>query len=210
MAIFTPRFNYYGIPESDYYNAWNAYQGINAMPNCVAYTYGRFNELARVTANPHSWPTGNGNQWYSQAASYGLQRGNVPQVGACICWDNIPGTTDEPEGHVAIVERLIRSAPGQPVTAFRISNSLYSETDRQPKNEKPYFFCGTVQMSNLGHIDYDNGDFSEYVFQGFIYHPNFPPAEEPTTINDFVAALASKMTKSKKNLGSIIIKRRRN
>ena len=38
MAIFTARLHYYGIPTSNYYNAWNAYQGSNAMPNCVAYT----------------------------------------------------------------------------------------------------------------------------------------------------------------------------
>lgn len=204
MAIFTPRFNYYGIPESDYYNAWNAYQGNNAMPNCVAYTYGRFNELARVTSNPWSWPTGNGNQWYGAAAGLGLQTGSAPQVGACICWDSIPGQ-GAGEGHTAIVERLIRSAPGQPVTGFRISNSLYSATDRDPKNEMPYFFCGTVQLSNLNRIDYDNGTYSIYRFQGFIYHPDFPPSETPTDITDIIPLM---LTKIKKPGKTIIIRKK--
>lgn len=207
MAIFTPRLHYYGIPTSDYYNAWNAYQGNNAMPNCVAYTYGRFNELARVTSNPWTWPTGNGNQWFQQAINLGLQTtiGNVPQVGACICWDG--GISQE--GHTAIIEQLIRPAPGQPPTAVRISNSLYSASDRTPKDEMPYFFMGTVQLNNMNRIDYDNGYYSIYTYQGMIYHPDFPPGGQPVPILDqltkIILAIGSR--NNKKRPKRLIIRR---
>lgn len=207
MAIFTPRLHYYGIPTSDYYNAWNAYQGNNAMPNCVAYTYGRFNELARVTQNPWTWPTGNGNQWFSQAQNLGLQTttGNVPQVGACICWDG--GISQE--GHTAIIEQLIRPAPGQPPTAVRISNSLYSASDRTPKDEMPYFFMGTVQLNNMNRIDYDNGYYSIYTYQGMIYHPDFPPGSQPVPILDQMTKiiLAVGSRNNKKRPKRLIIRR---
>lgn len=188
MALFTPRLHYYGIPTSDYYNAWNSYQGLNGMPNCVAYTYGRFNELARVTQNPYTWPWGNGNQWFSQAQTLGLQTttGTNVQVGACICWDG--GISQE--GHTAIIEQLIRPAPGQPPTAVRISNSLYDPVNRTPQDAMPYFFMGTVQLSNMGHIEYDNGYYSDYTYQGLIYHPDFPPQDQPTpVITSVIAAL---------------------
>lgn len=195
MPVFTARTHYYGITTSPYYNEYNAYQGSLAMPNCVAYSYGRFNELSRVTANPWSWPTGNGNQWFGQAPGLGLLTGSTPQVGACICWDSVPGQGSG-EGHTANVETLIRDGQGN-VTAFRISNSLYSATDRTPKDEMPYFFMGTVQMSNLNRIDYDNGYFSIYVFQGFIYHPLYPPSWTPSglTKEQLVAVIAGRRKK---------------
>ena len=204
MAIFTARTHYYGIPTSNYYNAWNAYQGVNAMPNCVAYTYGRFNELARVTQNPWTWPTGNGNDWFYQAQNLGLQTttGTNVQVGACICWDGGQSGL----GHTAIIEQLIRPAPGQPPTAVRISNSLYDENDRQPQDAMPYFFMGTVQLSNMGHIDYDNGYYSDYTYQGMIYHPDFPPNVQPTSIISAIIALISK-SKRKSNSVKVIIRR---
>ena len=69
MAIFIPRLNYNGTDTLDYYTSANPFYTAYDydynppqylwMPNCTAYAYGRFNELAKEHYLNYRWPRGN-------------------------------------------------------------------------------------------------------------------------------------------------------
>lgn len=190
---YTPRLTYTGTDSSPYYTIWNPYWswGTDAhgnptwlgMNNCTAYAFGRWNEIAQVTGFNYNWPTGNGEDWYSQGIAKGFAYGNVPQLGAAISW-SYPGG-----GHVAVVEQINYDAQGNP-TSFVTSNSAYNHGQPKPGtgsrgpnqagyNDFPWFYLETVDMNNL-----DNG-YGTGSYNGFIYHPNIhstpvPPGPPPT------------------------------
>lgn len=185
------------IYNSPYYTIWNYYYYPYRMPNCTAYSFGRFNELAQVTGLNSRWPTGNGCDWYRQAPGKGLQTGQTPQLGAAACWWYLDSQGRE-SGHCGIVEELITS--GGIVTGFRTSNSAYYRVDPDDPNSDagvpveafPYFYLETVSMNNL---DYRQNHPEAY-FQGFVYHPDIHPTPV-IGIPEIIAGIAGAGNKTK-------------
>ena len=118
----------------------------DTLPNCTAYAWGRFYEL--MNERPKLY-TGNAETWYSKGTDYdGYERGDIPKLGAIICWEGIGSEA----GHVAIVEQI--NADGSIVT----SESGW--------NTSAYWW--TTTRKNDGNW---SANTSKYVFQGFIYCP---------------------------------------
>lgn len=207
MPIFSPRLNYNGTDTLDYYTSANpfytAYEynpdtGVYEwlwMPNCTAYAFGRFNELAQEHNLNYRWPTGNGDSWYAAAPGKGLLRGQVPALGAAMCW-SYPSDPDA-GGHVAIVEQLITDSLGN-ITQIVISNSAFNHYDppRYPQNAFPWFYLDYVDPNNLDH---------GWHFNGFVYHPNYPPGVLPIDTAAFISSIISRNDRK----GVKIIRRRR-
>lgn len=203
MPVYTPRLNYNGTDTLPYYTTANIFYGATDehgrslwMPNCTAYAYGRFNEIAGLTTLNYNWPSGDGEQWWTMAPSYGLQRGQVPQIGAAMSWTYTDG---RPAGHVAVVEELVYDS-NHNLVQIVTSNSAFNsyQPPREPQNAFPWFYLEYISPSNLDH-------WTGQHFQGFVYHPNFPPGVIPSTIGSLITLLA--LGKDPKNIK--ILKRRR-
>lgn len=186
---FVPRLTMGNIYNSPFYTVWNAYYPRYRMPNCTAYAYGRFNELAQVTALNSRWPTGNGCDWFIQAPRKGLQTGQIPALGAAACWWYVDSEGD-PSGHVAIVEQINYDSNNNPVS-FVTSNSAWYREDPDDDYSGigdvhegfPYFYLRTISMSNLNYVP----EHPEAYFQGFVYHPQIVP---PSPVYDLPVFLA--------------------
>ena len=158
--VYNPRLNSNGMSNNlHWYSNGNPYYATGyGMPNCTAYAWGRFWEVGDPTntgANkpdpydlPGYWDAG---LWWTKVDRTVYQTGNVPQLGAFICFSNNGGGA----GHVAIVEVINNN--GTIIT----SNSAYGGT---------YFYTQTLSVSN-------NYAWGNYTFQGFIYNPH---SDDPT------------------------------
>ena len=127
------------------YNKCIRINGYSVLPNCVGYAYGRFMEEAGLYSCNLS--TGDAQNWFGYADGY--PRGQVPKVGAVMCWNRKPDTK---YGHVAIVEEV--HADGS-VTA---SMSNYSKDGSLPYFERKTYKPPYTTTTGLP-------------FQGFIYNP---------------------------------------
>lgn len=117
----------------------------SCIPNCVGFAWGRFCEGAGVTDCNLS--VGNASTFYGRNDGYA--RGQVPQVGAVMCWG---GGYYEGAGHVAIVEQVIDN-----------NTVITSESN----------YSGARWYSKTRHRGSD-GNWSmgdNFWFQGFIYNP---------------------------------------
>ena len=149
------------------------------IPNCVGYAWGRFYEI--IGEKP-SLCTANAETWYDYNDGY--SRGTEPVEGAVICWQcgkigNDPEVSGNDEGHVAIVERVIRGKTLKD-TKLIISESGYRDEVYDPEKSIVY---GSSKYSNtnmqnwhfqIRQLEYNNGNWttwSNYKFQGFIYPP---------------------------------------
>ena len=205
MAIFIPRLNYNGTDTLDYYTSANPFYTAYDydynppqylwMPNCTAYAYGRFNELAKEHYLNYRWPRGNGEDWWDEAPGLGLQRGQTPSIGAAMCWNYTDGSEG---GHVAIIERLVYS--GGQLSQIITSNSAFNhyQPPRYPQNAFPWFYLEYIDPSDLDH-------WSNQHFKGFIYHPNFPPGSTSLSVPDLIAAVSY----NNKKLPKVLINRKR-
>ena len=156
-------------------------------------TFGRFNELDHRTALNYDWPTGDGYQWFTQAPGKGLLTGQEPQLGAAACWyyESLtdPGT---PTGHTAIVEQIHYDNNNQ-WDYIITSNSAWYRSDPNddyssigtPVEGFPYWYLRTVYKATKNYVP----DHPEAYFQGFVYHPKFPPATPTGGIGSLVATL---------------------
>lgn len=216
MAIFTPKTRWYSSDVNNpQYTTYNAYYGSpphnNWMPNCVAWTFARWNQLSNVTS-VGPWPTTAADLWYSYGVNMGLQHSTSfnPQVGACICYAATFPDPDHEHGHVCIIEQLHRPAPGQPVDYVWTSNSFYNSTDRTPQDAWPFFEMAKIYVNNPNTIICDDGiHVYGQSFQGILYHPNFPPGDTPVPVLDeltkIILAIGSR--KNKKRPKRLIIRR---
>ena len=214
MSIFTPRLDYAGTDTLDYYTTANIFYGATEwgynpntgqyeylsiwLPNCTAYAYGRFNELAGLHTLNYNWPSGNGEDWWTQAPGKGLTRGQTPAIGAAMSWTYTDGT---PAGHVAVVEQLNYDSLGNLTSLVTSNSAWHSYLDyppRTPGNQYPWFYLETISANNLVH-------YANQHFQGFIYHPNYPPGTIPIGIASFISLVAG----SDKKPTIKIIRRRR-
>lgn len=138
--MFQKRLDENGIKESKYYSSKeNPFVASNyGMPNCTCYCYGRVWELNKE--KPVGLSLRNGKYWYNE--STGFEKGQVPKVGAVMCFDGA-------YGHTAMVEEVKEN--GDVVC----SNSNYGG---------PFFFV-TTHTASSGYNNYDKS----LKFQGFIY-----------------------------------------
>ena len=134
-----------------WYSNGNIYYAYgHGLPNCTAYAYGRFAEIANqfIPELGGIGAHGDAKQWWNDTTA--LPKGSTPALGAVACW----GSTDPNHGgHVAVVEQI--NAAGDIYT----SNSAYNGT---------YWYPQWYYKSN----GYYNGSWGGiYYFQGFIYNP---------------------------------------
>lgn len=118
---------------------------------------GRFWEIGDPNSTgehkPTELPTYDGGEWWDEAVSSGYyQTGQIPKLGAVICFEDLNGGS----GHVAIVEEIAQDG------TITCSNSAYQGT---------YFFLTSITPVGGAY------DWSHYNFQGFIYNPY---ADQPT------------------------------
>lgn len=144
-------------------------QGLNTLPNCVGYAFGRFNEIGQYGKFKYSWG-GNACDILNKAKNTGMKISSAPQVGALICWKGGSG-----DGHIAVVEKIISN------TEIIISQSGWS-------------YKGATGVWSATHklgVDgnwLEGGDYNwmknKYQFQGFILHPDVE-GEETVTQDEF-------------------------
>lgn len=210
MSIFTPRMDYTGTDTLDFYTTADPYYTMwewwynpdtqqteyvyDGMPNCVAYAYGRWNELANQHNLNSDWPIGSGIDWWYDAPGKGLSTGQTPQLGAAMVWgyfdvDPISGY----DGHVAIVEKIEYDSNNNPIYVT-CSNSAWNsyQPPRYPQNDFPWFYLSKFSTSDYDRdiIDVPSG-VRVGTFMGFVYHPNFPQNSNPLLINQLIPVLTS-------------------
>lgn len=118
--------------------------GNACLPNCVGYAWGRWRE---ILGKYHNLSRNNAENWYGNIKD-GYARGQVPKLGAVICWSKGQvGNANDGAGHVAIVEKI--NADG----SITCSNSDYMGR---------YFYLST---------HYPPYAIKGFRFQGFIYLP---------------------------------------
>ena len=125
----------------------------SVLPNCTGYVHGRFMEIGNqhYDYDPSILP-------WSDAASYfvnsSLEKGQDPQLGACMVWG-------VGHGHVAIVEEIIDS-----------DTVITSESDYGDEKHG-----GTVFVTRTRRRGWNWGYYSGYsrAFLGFLYHPGISP-----------------------------------
>lgn len=194
---YVPRLTMGNIYNSPYYTTYNPYYPRYRMPNCVAYSFGRFNELAQVTGYNSRWPTGNGCDWYVQAPGKGLSVGQVPALGAAACWWYTDSHGD-PSGHCGIVEKINTDSQGN-ITTIITSNSAWYRTDPDDDYSSigtvvdafPYFYLETIDMSHPGY----RAGHPEAYFQGFVYHPDIQPQPPVPVVDASLFAVLAKLIK---------------
>lgn len=141
--------------SNNYFYKDNAFQKY-PMPNCTAYSWGRWYELL---GEKHKLSTGNAENWFNNTKD-GYKRGQTPKLGAVICWrKGQAGNSNDGAGHVAIVEEI------KPDGTIITSNSAYKSTNFYTKTLKPPYSMG-----------------GSYVFQGFIYTPIEFTIEPPVKV----------------------------
>lgn len=163
---FTPRTTAPG--EKDKYYLSTAYGGYNpfkvrrssgsTLANCVAYAWGRFMEISGIRPK---LSTGNAVDWY-RYTSDGYQRGQVPKLGAVICWSG--GTY----GHVAIVEKIYNDGSKYP--KILISESSYGGA----------YFATRDVGTGYGY------NYGNKTCQGFIYNPAVSGSGGSSKLTDFL------------------------
>lgn len=150
----TPNANelYWVLKRSGGYNkcipgsSFNSIKYNNALPNCTGYAYGRFMEI--LGSKSCKLSTLDAGKWYLNISD-GYERGQIPQVGAVMCWSkpNHPG-------HVAIVEEVRLDG-----TVLISQSSWFAEWGDR--------FTTEVRSNSNGIW----GAEPPYKFQGFIYNP---------------------------------------
>lgn len=143
-----------GYNPCEYYNNGDV---LFCLPNCVGYAWGRFIEMAGVKECKLS--TGNANQWWGNTSD-GYQRGQVPKVGAIMCWD-----TNGKYGHVAVVEEVYNDL------SVLISESRFVEGAKYDPADKKHWNAQIIPTSANYSTIYAK-------FRGFIYNPYLNTAEE--------------------------------
>lgn len=120
---------------------------LNTLPNCVSWSTGRFNMLGLIGSCKYLGNT-NAENFTKFCKSQGLELGNDPKVGACMCWEG----KGELAGHVAIVEEVVNG--NKVITSesgWTASKSYWTSSRTRDKN------------------NWQGG--SKLKFKGFIYNP---------------------------------------
>lgn len=120
----------------------------SVLSDCTGYAWGRWLELLNATTCNLS--INQASIWYLNTGD-GYARGQTPQLGAVICWDEI----NQGSGHVAVVEQINYDANNN-ITSIVVSESVYGGVT---------FRLQTLYPGNNWHL------YRGMTFQGFIYLP---------------------------------------
>lgn len=137
-------------------DARTGFPGLDVLPNCTGFATGYFNELLGADACKY---LGDYMAYYmiTAAKKQGLEIGNTPKPGACMCWGG-------GSGHVAIVAQVISK------TVVLTAESGWNTTK---------LMWNQIRQKGSG-----NWGENSHTFQGFIYLPGlefeFCPYTEPT------------------------------
>ena len=158
---FTPRLSANGIYQSQYwYSSGNPFYPTYGLPNCTCYAYGRYWEI--TGNNPTGLPRGNAGTWYDNA--YGFQKGQTPQLGAIVCWNDPNGYY---AGHVAVVEEI--RSNGDILTS---NSGYYRPISSYPPNTPSYFWTEVCTQSSGYRSSWEIS--RGYRLKGFIYLDSAP------------------------------------
>lgn len=159
---FTPRLTDTGMLNNHIWYSGNPfYTAGYGLPNCTCYCWGRCWEISDPLgsqATKPTLPTSDAGTWYDRVDTSVYQKSSElnPVLGAIICFSDDNGGA----GHVATVEEIMNN--GETIVC---SNSAWGGQ---------YFYLTTLTKSN-------NYKYSHFTFQGFIYHPDYPPSPTPVT-----------------------------
>lgn len=78
--------------------------GCNVLSNCVGYAFGRANEIMQSKSMAYLAPV-NAENFVEYRGN--LQTGQIPKVGAIMCWQKGTLSNSDGAGHVAVVEKVI-------------------------------------------------------------------------------------------------------
>lgn len=152
---FVPRLTAEGMIGNPWYYTNNRYYRYGAgLPNCTAFSYGRWGEL--TLSEPTYLPQDDAGKWWNYPIS-GIQRGQVPQLGAILCMYDPYGYY---KGHVCTVEQILPN--GNIITGNSAKNGDYFFTETNPVADD--YIPGWAK--NRG-----------YRKQGFLYLPGLQPQE---------------------------------
>ena len=165
MSIFNKRTT---APARDnryfFNNQFNAFAGTRWAPpqvtgNCTWYAKGRFAEVMGMRANVN---TGNATFWFGNNGGFpnrndNYQRGQIPRLGAIVCWSG--GSSGA--GHVGVVEEIY------PDGSYDISHSIWGGF--------------AFELRRIRNNHYSNN----HRFQGFIYNPVEFATNTPQTLQVF-------------------------
>lgn len=158
----------------------------SVLPNCVGYALGRFMEVQQLTKTKHPYQA-NGGQIYRHTED-GYQRGQIPQAGALICWDN-PGYA----GHVGFVEQV--NSDGSIVVSqsgYRKGKLYDPNNNKGPSGD---FWVDVIPKSSKGYVPKWT---TRYVFQGFVYNPgadaNLSPVATTATADSYTTVARNSST----------------
>jgi len=142
----------------------------DALANCVSYEIGRFNEETNQGGITF-WASMNAENFYANAYKWGLETGQEPKIGACMCWSGgEPAKASDGLGHVANCEKVYSS----------------TKVDKSDSGYKSYIFkYKTVNKGSDGNW----GMSKKYKFLGFVYNPNIIYMTNPVERNQEVNQL---------------------
>ena len=130
----------------------------SVLANCTGYVHGRWMEIGN-TKTEYAISNGNAATYFNYGDSF--QRGQEPQVGAIACYS---GGLYGGAGHVAIVEEVKDNGD------IVISQSDYGLD----------IFAVYTLTKESGYVS--AWPSSGLTFQGFIYHPDYPPGKKSYTL----------------------------
>ena len=79
----------------------------SVLPNCVGYAQGRLLEIRGENKVNWTMPACNAEDWYDTARKNGMSVGQIPKLGAVVCWRaGQTHNSSDGAGHVAVVEEI--------------------------------------------------------------------------------------------------------
>lgn len=79
----------------------------SVLPNCVGYAQGRLLEIRGENKVNWTMPACNAEDWYDTARKNGMSVGQIPKLGAVMCWRaGQTHNSSDGAGHVAVVEEI--------------------------------------------------------------------------------------------------------
>ena len=161
---YVPRLDDNGIVNNFHWYSENPfYLSGYGMPNCTCYSWGRFWEIGDPNNigehKPTTLPLSDGGNWWQDNINSGaFNYGQIPELGAVACFEDINGGA----GHVAIVEEIDQNG------IITCSNSAWQST---------FFYLTYLDPAN-------NYSYSHFNFQGFIYNPYAEQPVPPTPVSE--------------------------
>lgn len=120
--------------------------GQSALPNCTGYAWGRWRE---ILGKDHRLSTNNAKNWYTNNDGYA--RGQIPQLGAVMCWSGL-------YGHVAIVEEITSDGA-------KVSMSNWSSPKFVVKHYAYPFDTNTLQFQGFIYLPISFQDSNNTIFE---------------------------------------------